>query len=93
MSPNWIGAGLDPEKSTFFVQSARGRARRAYLLLSMVIAVPWLERVPTYKEQRETLKDKDLSTIGFSAIRCCRPLTSRCTMRGSSRSATIRSHI
>jgi tryptophanyl-tRNA synthetase len=36
-----------------------------YLLLSMVIAVPWLERVPTYKEQRETLKDKDLSTIGF----------------------------
>ena len=36
-----------------------------YLLLSMVVPVPWLERVPTYKEQQETLKDKDLSSIGF----------------------------
>ena len=36
-----------------------------YLLLSMVVPVPWLERVPTYKEQQENLKDKDLSSIGF----------------------------
>jgi len=62
---DWIGAGLDPEKSTFFVQSLVAEHAELYLLLSMVIAVPWLERVPTYKEQRETLKDKDLSTIGF----------------------------
>ena len=62
---DWIGAGLDPEKSTFFVQSLVPEHAELYLLLSMVIAVPWLERVPTYKEQRETLKDKDLSTIGF----------------------------
>ena len=62
---DWIGAGLDPEKSTFFVQSLVPEHAELYLLLSMVIAVPWLERVPTYKEQREALKDKDLSTIGF----------------------------
>ena len=62
---DWIGAGLDPEKGTFFVQSLVPEHAELYLLLSMVIAVPWLERVPTYKEQRETLKDKDLSTIGF----------------------------
>jgi tryptophanyl-tRNA synthetase len=62
---DWIGAGLDPEKSTFFIQSLVPEHAELYLLLSMVIAVPWLERVPTYKEQRDALKDKDLSTIGF----------------------------
>jgi len=62
---DWIGAGLDPEKTTFFIQSLVPEHAELYLLLSMVIPVPWLERVPTYKEQREALKDKDLSTIGF----------------------------
>src|SRR5439155_7439096 len=62
---DWIGAGLDPEKSTFFVQSFVPEHAELYLLLSMVVPVPWLERVPTYKEQQETLKDKDLSSIGF----------------------------
>src|SRR5205823_9887792 len=57
--------GLDPEKSTFFVQSLVPEHAELYLLLSMVVPVPWLERVPTYKEQQENLKDKDLSTIGF----------------------------
>jgi tryptophanyl-tRNA synthetase len=47
------------------VQSLVPEHAELYLLLSMVIAVPWLERVPTYKEQRDSLKDKDLSTIGF----------------------------
>jgi len=61
----WIGAGLDPEKSTFFVQSRVPEHAELYLLLSMVVPVPWLERVPTYKEQQENLKDKDLSSIGF----------------------------
>ena len=62
---DWIGVGLDPEKSTFFVQSLVPEHAELYLLLSMVVPVPWLERVPTYKEQQETLKDKDLSSIGF----------------------------
>jgi len=62
---DWIGAGLDPERSTFFVQSLVPEHAELALLLSMVVPVPWLERVPTYKEQQETLKDKDLSSIGF----------------------------
>src|SRR5438067_1179594 len=62
---DWIGAGLDPEKSTFFIQSLVPEHAELYLLLSMVVPVPWLERVPTYKEQQENLKDKDLSTYGF----------------------------
>jgi tryptophanyl-tRNA synthetase len=62
---DWIGAGLDPEKSTFFVQSLVPEHAELYLMLSMVVPVPWLERVPTYKEQQENLKDKDLSSIGF----------------------------
>ena len=62
---DWIGAGLDPDTSTFFVQSLVPEHAELSLLLSMVVPVPWLERVPTYKEQQETLKDKDLSSIGF----------------------------
>ena len=62
---DWIGAGLDPEKSTFFVQSLVPEHAELFLLLSMVVPVPWLERVPTYKEQQEKLADKDLATYGF----------------------------
>jgi tryptophanyl-tRNA synthetase len=62
---DWIAAGLDPEKSTLFVQSLVPEHAELYLLLSMVVPVPWLERVPTYKEQQENLRDKDLSSIGF----------------------------
>ena len=62
---DWIGAGLDPEKSTFFIQSLVPEHAELFLMLSMVVPVPWLERVPTYKEQQENLKDKDLSSIGF----------------------------
>ena len=62
---DWISTGLDPERSTFFVQSLVPEHAELYLLLSMVVPVPWLERVPTYKEQQESLKDKDLSSIGF----------------------------
>jgi tryptophanyl-tRNA synthetase len=65
MVADWIAAGLDPERSTFFVQSLVPEHAELFLLLSMVVPVPWLERVPTYKEQQETLKDRDLSTIGF----------------------------
>jgi len=62
---DWIAAGLDPNKCTLFVQSLVPEHAELYLLLSMVVPVPWLERVPTYKEQQENLKDKDLSTLGF----------------------------
>ncbi len=62
---DWIGVGLDPEQSTFFVQSLIPEHAELYLLLSMVVPVPWLERVPTYKEQQENLSDRDLSSIGF----------------------------
>jgi tryptophanyl-tRNA synthetase len=62
---DWIAAGLDPERSTIFVQSLVPEHAELYLLLSMVVPVPWLERVPTYKEQQENLRDKDLSSIGF----------------------------
>jgi tryptophanyl-tRNA synthetase len=65
MVADWIAAGLDPEKSTFFVQSLVPEHAELFLLLSMVVPVPWLERVPTYKEQQDNLKDKDLSTLGF----------------------------
>ncbi len=65
MVADWIAAGLDPEKSTFFTQSLVLEHAELFLLLSMVVPVPWLERVPTYKEQQDTLRDKDLSTIGF----------------------------
>lgn len=65
MAADWIAAGLDPERSTLFVQSLVPEHAELFLLLSMVIPTPWLERVPTYKEQIEQLSEKDLSTLGF----------------------------
>jgi tryptophanyl-tRNA synthetase len=62
---DWIAAGVDPGRSTIFVQSLVPEHAELLLLLSMVVPVPWLERVPTYKEQREQITDKDLSNIGF----------------------------
>jgi tryptophanyl-tRNA synthetase len=62
---DWIAAGLDPERSTLFIQSLVPEHAELHLLLSMVIPTPWLERVPSYKEQIEQLAEKDLSTLGF----------------------------
>jgi tryptophanyl-tRNA synthetase len=62
---DWIAAGIDPERSTLFVQSLVPEHAELYLLLQMVTPIPWLERVPTYKEQTEQLADRDLSSIGF----------------------------
>ena len=62
---DWIGAGIDPERSTLFVQSMVPEHAELYLLLQMVTPIPWLERVPTYKEIAEQLADRDLSSIGF----------------------------
>ena len=62
---DWIAAGVDPERSTLFIQSLVPEHAELYLLLQMVVPIPWLERVPTYKEQQEQLSEKDLSTLGF----------------------------
>ena len=65
MAADWIAAGLDPERSTLFIQSLVPEHAELYLLLSMTVPIPWLERVPTYKEQMDQLSEKDLSTLGF----------------------------
>jgi tryptophanyl-tRNA synthetase len=62
---NFIAAGLDPDKSTIFIQSMVPQHAELHLLLSMITPIGWLERVPTYKEKQEQLKDRDLSTYGF----------------------------
>ncbi len=62
---DWIAAGIEPKQSVIFVQSLVPEHAELFLLLSMVIPIPWLERVPTYKEQIDQLADKDLSTVGF----------------------------
>ncbi len=62
---DWIASGLDPERSTLFVQSLVPEHAELALLLSMIVPIPWLERVPTYKELIDQLADKDLSSIGF----------------------------
>lgn len=62
---DWLAAGLDPERSAVFVQSAVPEHAVLHLLLSMIVPVPWLERNPTYKEQQEQLADRDLTSYGF----------------------------
>ncbi len=65
IATDWLAAGLDPAKSTLFVQSQVPEHAELHLLLSMVTPLGWLERVPTYKEQLDNIKDKDLRTYGF----------------------------
>ncbi len=62
---DYLASGLDPEKSTLFIQSHVPQHAELHLLFSMITPLGWLERVPSYKEQRENLKDKDLGTYGF----------------------------
>ena len=62
---DWISAGLDPERSTIFIQSMVPDHAELHLLLSMLTPLGWLERVPTYKEQIQQIENKDLSTYGF----------------------------
>ncbi len=65
IATDWLAAGLDPEKCTMFVQSWVPEHAELHLLLSMITPLGWLERVPTYKEQLEQIKEKDLHTYGF----------------------------
>lgn len=62
---DWLAVGLDPQKSTLFVQSLIKEHAELFLLLSMITPLPWLERNPTYKEIKEELTEKDLSNFGF----------------------------
>ena len=62
---DWIAAGLDPAKCNIFVQSQVKEHAELHLLLSMVTPLPWLERVPTFKDQQAQIEDKDLNTYGF----------------------------
>jgi len=62
---DWLAAGVDPSKSTLFIQSQVIEHAELHLLLSMMTPLGWLERVPTYKDQQEKLTEKDLSTYGF----------------------------
>ena len=62
---DWLSTGLSPEKNTLFVQSHIKEHAELFLLLTMITPTPWLERNPTYKDQIDQLKNKDLSTFGF----------------------------
>ena len=65
MVVDWLAAGVDPEKATLFIQSHVPEHAELHLLLSMITPLGWLERVPSYKDQQEKLKEKDLATFGF----------------------------
>ncbi|MBK8119100.1 MAG: tryptophan--tRNA ligase [Sulfuritalea sp.] len=62
---DWLAAGVDPSQATIFIQSRVPEHAELHLLLSMMTPLGWLERVPTYKDQQEKLKEKDLATYGF----------------------------
>ncbi|MEE9258785.1 MAG: tryptophan--tRNA ligase [Nitrospinaceae bacterium] len=62
---DWLSSGIDPEKSTLFVQSKIPEHAELHLILSMIVPVPWLERNPTYKEKQAEVKDIDMSSYGF----------------------------
>ncbi len=65
MATDWLAAGLDPARSTIFVQSHVPEHAELHLLLSMIVPISWLERVPTYKEQQDQVTHRDLTNYGF----------------------------
>lgn len=65
MVTDWLAAGIEPSAVSLFLQSKVPEHAELHLLLSMITPLSWLERVPTYKDQQEKLKEKDLSTYGF----------------------------
>jgi tryptophanyl-tRNA synthetase len=67
---DWLAAGLDPGKSVIFIQSHVPAHAELHLLFSMITPLGWLERVPSYKEQQENIKGKDLGTYGFLGYPC-----------------------
>ena len=67
---DWLAAGLDPEKCTFFIQSCIKEHAELHLLFSMNLPLSWLYRCPTYKDQLNQLKDKNITTYGFLGYPC-----------------------
>ena len=65
MVVDWLAAGIDPDQATLFIQSQVPEHAELHLLLSMVTPLGWLERVPSFKDQQEKLKERDLATYGF----------------------------
>ncbi len=65
MLADWLAVGIDPEKAVIFIQSEVPQHAELHLLFSFITPLPWLERVPTYKDQIEQLREKDLGTYGF----------------------------
>ena len=65
MVADWLAVGIDPNNATLFIQSRVLQHAEMHVLLSMITPTPWLERVPSYKDQQLQLKDRDLSTYGF----------------------------
>ncbi|MFP3978626.1 MULTISPECIES: tryptophan--tRNA ligase [Marinobacter] len=65
MVVDWLAAGVNPGSSTMFIQSQVPEHAELHLLLSMITPLGWLERIPTYKDQQEKLREKDLATYGF----------------------------
>ena len=65
MAVDWLAAGVNPGSARIFIQSRVPEHAELHLLLSMITPLGWLERVPTYKDQQEKLKEKDLATYGF----------------------------
>jgi tryptophanyl-tRNA synthetase len=65
MVVDWLAAGVNPGSAKLFVQSQVPQHAELHLLLSMITPLSWLERVPSYKDQQESLKEKDLATYGF----------------------------
>ncbi len=67
---DWLAAGLDPEKCTFFIQSCIKEHAELHLLFSMNVPLSWLYRCPTYKDQLNQMKDKNITTYGFLGYPC-----------------------
>ena len=65
MVVDWLAAGIDPDQATLFIQSRVPEHAELHLLLSMITPLGWLERVPSFKDQQERLKERDLATYGF----------------------------
>jgi len=74
MVVDWLAAGVSPGAAKLFVQSKVPEHAELHLLLSMITPLGWLERVPTYKDQQEKLRERDLATYGFLGFHCCRAL-------------------
>ncbi len=65
MCADWIASGVDPDKATIFVQSLVKEHAELFLILSMITPLPWTLKCPTFKEQQENIREKDLNTYGF----------------------------